>query len=191
MDKSLLYIYSIIILLTSCSSDLSKQEYVNWVQDPDNGLIIRKEIGDFAFELFYKPISFQVLQAWEDLSSLDEYKDTQHYTFKIESLKGLDVLKDGALDDMEYNNRLFYLSDYIQKDFRLIEAGDTLPCLFAHYERSYGLAPFAKVTLAFPATPESEKLEKVIQFNDPVFGAGKMNFNYSKSVLENIPNLKN
>lgn len=190
MVKSIFYIFFVLLILSGCSSDLPKQAYVDWVQDLDNGLIVRKEIGNFAFELFYKPLDYQILQAGENVTAIDSYKDTQHYTLKIESLSGVDVLKNGAIDDAEYNNRLFYLADYIQNDLRLIENGDTLPCLFSHYERNYGLAPYAKVTFAFQAHANSSYSAKTIQYDDPVFGAGRLHFHYSKSVLENIPNLK-
>lgn len=191
MIKVVIYI-SILFSLLSCSSNnLTKQDYIDWVQNPDNGLIIHKEIGNFGYELFYKPLPYQLLQSNTDLSYLDEHKNTQHYTFKIESLDGLDVLKAGVKDDAEYNNRLFYLADYIQQDFSLIQGVDTLPCLFAHYERNYGLAPFAKITLAFEEKEASQNLEKTIQFNDPVFGAGPIHFNYTSTTLSNIPNLKN
>lgn len=178
-------------MLAGCTSNqLDDSAYRKWVENPDNGLIVRKEIGQFAYELFYKPLPYQLLQANEDIENSKEHESTQHYTLKIEALSGQDVLKSGARDDAEYNNRLFYLADYIQQDLSLIEGGDTLPCLFAHYERNYGLAPYAKVTLAFEAKEQSNQQEKTIRFNDPVFGAGPIQFNYPTTVLNNIPNLK-
>lgn len=191
MVKTVIYILILFSLLSCSSKNLAKEDYINWIQNPDNGLAIRKEIGSFGYELFYKPLPYQLLQANIELSQLEEHKDTQHYTFKIESLDGLDVLKAGVKDDAEYNNRLFYLADYIQQDFSLIQGTDTLSCLFAHYERNYGLAPFAKITLAFEEKETSHNLEKTIQFNDPVFGAGPIHFNYTTTVLSNVPNLKN
>ncbi|MCT4579997.1 MAG: hypothetical protein N4A35_01155 [Flavobacteriales bacterium] len=190
MKQIIIYILPFLALGACTSGQLEEQAYKQWVENPENGLIVRKEIGQFAYELFYKPLPYQLLQAKDSVEATEEQQHTEYYTLKIESLDGQDVLKSGARDVAEYNNRLFYLADYIQQDLSLIQGGDTLPCLFAHYERNYGLAPYAKVTLAFEVEKKATPQEKTIRFNDPVFGAGPVQFYYPTTTLNNIPKLK-
>lgn len=191
------YNYISLVLLaitTSCSKNsLPEDEYMNWVKNPENGLSVSQNSEEFVFTTFYEPEDYLLLKNSKKLSDeslQDELSSTQYYVLKIESKSGTDVLKTGIFSEEEYYNRIFYLSDYILKDLTLVYETDTLPCLFAHYERNYGLAPYAKVTFGFERKKELANKSRKIVFEDPVFKGGTLKFNYPTSVFNSIPKLE-
>src|SRR5882757_3682846 len=71
-------------------SALPAGEYVQWVESEQSGLHVKKTIGDYTFEVQYKPLDYAVLQdeRRNDLKESELQKgkeaisDMQYYTFR-------------------------------------------------------------------------------------------------------------
>lgn len=186
-----------IALLTSCFQEaLSPNDYRSWVENKENGLWVAKELGDFEFSILYKPTEYIALLELNP-DSINEQKieksrkdlgDMQYFTLKIKAKHGNDLLKTGVENDLQYFDRLNYLSAFMQEDIKLIEGSDTLPCKLFHMERNYGLAPYNNFVLGFAATKNEN--DKQVEIHDRVFGVGKVILKVSKEDIENIPQLK-
>lgn len=137
-------------LLFSCSSDeLTVADYLSYINNPDNGLKVSKELNEYEFELLYKPVEYIAIneQRTVDVDEvvyqkrIGELEDLQYYTLKIQSLSGSEMMRTGIRTEQEYSNRLQYFSDIAQYDMRLVDGNDTLTCVLFHFERNYGVAP--------------------------------------------------
>lgn len=200
MGNKFKYIGIVAALLTcfSCGqeSQLSVPDYLSWVNDPANGLKVAKELSDYRFELFYKPVEYIVVneqRKWEvnpDVFTdrMEELKGMQYYTLRIESLTGSEMMRTGISTEQEYGLRLQYFSDLAQYDMKLVDGNDTLSCALFHFERNYGIAPYNNIVLGFPKI-EGSTAAKTFTFNERVLGVGKVNLKITENDINNIPEL--
>jgi hypothetical protein len=185
----------------SAPSGLPVNEYMNWVENKNNGLSVEKNIGEITFSALYKPYSYlAVMELKNDSlnekkikSKIKEYEGLQYFTFKIAANnQQQELLRVNIGSEGDYYSRLEYFSFEMQHDFKLIEGKDTLDCALYHYERVYGLAPYATLVLGFPfAKGEQQKpyQNKTISYTDKIFGAGKVNMTFKGENLNRIPAL--
>lgn len=174
---------------------LDTADYITWIENPDNGLVVNKDMNGLVFSLQYKPYEYEVmlqekraLQGDEMHAIIDSISDMQYYTFRIATESGTDVQRYLAHDDQEYYARLEYFSLQMQNDIALIDGNDTLPCLMFHYERTYGIDPRATFVMAFNAKQKSTD-SKTLLFTDRVFGSGPVLLTIESSSLQQIPQL--
>lgn len=184
------------MMLFSCTQkELSVKDYLAWVNNPENGLKVSKEIKDYKIELFYKPAEYIAINEQKTteidttlfFQRIKEIKDFQYYTLKIESLKGTEMMRTNISSEHEYSQRLQYFSDLVQYDLSLEENNDTLSCQLFHFERNYGVAPYNNIVLGFPK-PTQENA-KTLVFNDQMLGIGKIKLKIEKENIDNIPNI--
>ena len=126
---------------------LTALEYIRWVEDERNGLIVSKVIEDFIFTVQYKPLNYVALKSLrnvnpgkEELSKeVEEIEDMQYYTLRIGTNSGArDLLKAGIESEDEYFMRIEYFSFHIQKDLQLIDGPDKLPCVLTTLKELMG-----------------------------------------------------
>lgn len=183
---------------------LEPAAYVNWVESDDNGLKVSKAIGDFTFTALYKPLEYLALSELRDSitkkaveDKVSEYEGMQYFTFRISAKdQQKELLKVNIKSDNEYYNRIEYFSFKMQNDLKLIDGKDTLNCILFHFERVYGLAPFATFVVGFPLTKEEEKNmkkktynDKTFFYDDRVFGTGHIYMTIKEKNLNQIPEL--
>lgn len=174
---------------------LATADYIAWVENPENGCFVTKEISGLVFSLQYKPLEYEVMLQEKSQLGLAEMKletdslsDMQYYTFRIGSADGSDVGRYNVQNDNEYYARLEYFALQMQNDLVLIDGQDTLPCRMFHFERTYGIDPRATFVLAFDAnghTPES----KTLLYSDRAFETGPVLLTIESSDLAQIPEL--
>lgn len=180
--------------------ELDPESYITYCESADNGLIISKQMGDFEFTLFNKPLPYLAIKEFQEseMSSLSkaeidkkiaEFGKMDYYSFRIANdAFGDEILKYNLESEEEYASRIEYFSFKMQNDFTLVCGKDTiLPSLF-HFERVFGLAPHATFILAFENN--GCKGDKRLLFDDKIFNKGLLIFNYNQSDLNNIPNIK-
>jgi len=193
---------------TKKKEKLNVKEYVTRVEDAENGIKANKTIGNFTYSVLYKPYEYLALLELKKDSltqqkikeKTKEYDGYQYFTFRITSEKQTDeLLKVNLKSENEYYARLEYFSFNMQNDIKLIEGTDTLNCVLFHFERIYGLAPYATFILGFPLTEtegriQDEKKEmiytdKTILYTDKVFGGGNVYITIKAENLNSVPEL--
>lgn len=191
----IIFFFGSMMLFSCAQKELSVKDYLAWVNNPENGLKVSKEIKDYKIELFYKPAEYIAIneQKTTEIDTalfyqrIKEIKDFQYYTLKIESLKGTEMMRTNIASEHEYSQRLQYFSDLVQYDLSLEENNDTLTCQLFHFERNYGVAPYNNIVLGFPK-PTQENA-KTLVFNDQMLGIGKIKLKIEKENIDNIPNI--
>lgn len=110
-------------------------------------------------------------------SSKKEYNKLICYELRISSNKYNDLLK--SFTENELTEKLNYLNSKIQLDFKIIHGKDTLPCVMAHFERNYGVAPYLSIQIAFENSISLNNQDYSILYDDHLFNNGTMHL-YSK-----------
>jgi len=183
-----LFFFSFILLL-SCTTTLSPDEYVKWVENPKNGLRSLKNSGELHFDVQFQPSDYLWLQS----GKIMEYEESkvsnqgvQHYLLKITSqTPEVDWLKSGY-DRSAYQTRLYYFSYLFQNDISVLENGLAIPCAMYHLEQAQGGNYTKTFLLGFENKfPSSETA--VLTIKSEYLSSLPINIKISKN---NIPNLK-
>lgn len=191
---------------TRSSLKLDAKEYMQWMEDLNNGIKVEKKIGDFTYTAMYKPYEYLALlglkkdsiKKKELVQKISEYSDFQYFTFRISAEnQEEELLKVGLKSKEDYYTRIEYFSFKMQNDLKLIDGKDTLNCALFHFERIYGLAPYATFIIGFPLSKEENEKKtgkyifknKTILFVDNVFGSGNVYMTIKEENLNRIPEL--
>ena len=181
--------------------------YIQWIENPENGLTSSNTIENYTYTAFYKPLNYVVLKDLDSISvnadnfkkQIADYNGLQYYTLTIEREDGgtEELLRYDLITTEDYFARIEYYSFKVQNDVVLLEGEDTLVCRMSHFERAYGLQSKAKIILGFDKRKEDvskiaeqTNLDKTLVFYDRIFGAGIVKLRIDKSVLNSIPKLK-
>ena len=200
MPKNLTVLIVFILGLFACKpKEYSPSEYVQWIKNPTNGLLLSKEVGDYAIRLQYKPHEYLALldSKGETLSDADfetlshSYEGMDYYNLGISLRdKSKDILKEGIQSPNDYFQRVNYFSFKVGGNITAISGTDTLPCKLCHFERNYGLSPDCNLSIGFERQLDPNKPLRII-YDDEILGIGKVEFNISNTALTKLPTLKN
>jgi hypothetical protein len=181
--------------ISTRQKSLGAGEYISWVENPENGLFVTKPVGDYVFTLQYKPLPYVVMQdekrplkKKEMQDKTVSFSDMQYYTFRIGTVSGKDVQRFNIDNDQQFYSRLEYFSLNMQNDLKLIDNGDTLPCLLYSFERTYGIDPRASFVIAFNKS-KTPGAAKTLMYSDQALGTGPILLSISASDLQQIPEL--
>ncbi len=189
-----------VLFIVGCQKgELQPVEYMKWIENENNGLRVKKEIGNFEFMLQYKPLEYVTLLEQKMANTQSdsirrrtlELGDMQYYTFRITSKKDDEMLKTGVQSEEDYYGRLDYFISAIQDDIALVDGKDTLPCLLYHFERNYALAPYSNMVLGFKNIVKKNIINnKTFIYDDAVLGTGPVQITIKGNDLLQIPKLK-
>jgi hypothetical protein len=170
----------LIFFAISCSKkELTPAEYISWVNDKSNGLIVEKIVGDYSFRLFYKPLPYVSLKELSGKFSnsdyaaqINEMSEFQYYTLEISAIsKKEDVLKKGNKTKNDYYSKIQYFSFAMQNDLSLKQENEILACKLFQYERDYNLSPYQRFILGFPLSAlKNSNADRTLIYDDKVLG---------------------
>lgn len=186
------------ILLAACSHGVSPAEYIHYISDAKNGLVVHQKINGIGYALQYQPTNYLVFM---EMRSFDVPKDTfklqynrfkglEHYNFHIDrnDLDNLVNRNGKASKKQPASERLSYLDFGIKKDIKLIEGKDTLQCSICECESDGGINPYYSFMLGFPNKDYSGDRE--FYYDGKKIGAGEVKLTVTESSIKNIPELK-
>ncbi len=199
--KKLILILIVFSLSLSCKrNSLSASDYVQYVKDPRNGLIVDHVAKNFKFSLQYEPLDYLTLKEIRNTkfspeifeSTRKQFGNSIYFDFIITTLNQQDdLLKEK--DSIQFNKRLNYFSFDFNQKVELIDGIDTLHCLLHHFERNYGISPENHIALAFEnfkhQPGKSTNNELLFIYNDEVLQTGKITISINKKSLFEIPGL--
>ena len=185
-SKSFLYII-LGLLFTSCTKYLDSEEYSAFVSDPENGLRKDESVSDFKVSVMYEPTEYIISQeSPSDIESRrDELNDFEHFQFRIELLKGGNILTYKESASLNQNTRINHFSFYAKEDFKLVVDEDTSNCSLAIYSRNYNLTPTVDLTLSFKE--QNKESDWQLIYDDSQFGLGRMKFLFDEHDLKGLP----
>lgn len=188
-----------VLPLFGCTKkSVTVQEYLNYINNPENELISTQEIAQLKIQVQYRPIDYQVLNELDlDLINADTFKTqislnqgTQFFLLRIGTKdNNSDPLRINLQNEDQYQQRISYLISSVKDDVKLIDGKDTLNCKMHHYERSYHLSNFHNILLLFdnPVEQNVEIKDKTIIFNERMLETGILKFKISHNAIQSIP----
>ena len=196
MIKRICILFLVAFLVWGCDENitLSKNDFVQWVENPKNGCIKVKELNNISLTSFYKPPVYIALKKESNTSTTSDSLEKQvdalsfwyTFTFRIQSNTNLHPLENGNNSTQDYFKKLEYYIN-ASKDFKLIVNNtDTLECAIYHMERNYGGAPYIDINLAFKRITENKE-NYTLLFLDRVFSNGLIKFNYKGNETKYLP----
>jgi hypothetical protein len=191
---------AITIFAQTPPAPLSPTEYIQWVNDPENNLVVRKELNGIWYELKYTPIDLLALRQLQNERRLTPeaftaakalLENAQYYTLSIGTTSGIDILKAGTRTDEDRTQRLEYFSSKMQKDILLVEGIDTMRCSMYQFENLNGLVTHSNFMLAFPERQSRKRSfpDKTFLLFDILFANGLVSMEINGADIRNIPNL--
>ena len=195
------------LLFTICCLGCGKarvntiEEYKNWVNNPENGLIKDRVVKDLTFKVYYRPIDYQLVKeidfskeySIEELTKLRNGVGGSEYfmmtiSSEIANLKEGDIASKSATS-AEYLEKMEELSFGMENRLRLIVDGDTLAPLLFHHERGYELAQSQNYLIAFSTKEDKMQKEMTFVYDDKIFGVNKLNFKFAidKNKIPDLP----
>ena len=154
-------------LLISCNSGLKADEYRKWVTNQENGLHCNYQLGDFSFDVQFKPWEYVWLSQGDNQMNREqaqrELGGLQYYSLTISTSQLVDIIKYGATTPEEVQQNLYYYSYLFQYDISLLDNGKKLPCVLYHFERSGDLRTSRTIELGFETNGLSKEAIIVIQ----------------------------
>ncbi len=183
------------LVLCSCRRSLPPREYVNYVENPSNGLLLSQKSKGVYYTLQFQPTDYVVMLELKSFSipsetykiQYDRFKDLEHYVFRI-GRRDIDSLVSKSKDTVAKKSLLPYLNFKIQKDIKLIEGTDTVPCAIAQCESNFGMTPYYTIVLGFKANEYSGDREFL--FTNTFLNSGNIKIMVSGSKIKRIPKLK-
>lgn len=192
--------------LNSCTpASLDPSSYIQWVKDPKNGLVVEKQVGDFVYQLAYKPLEYALYindsSQYKSRKMRQQFMGQQYFTLRISHRQfPHELLRLGIQDPQEYGQRIAYCTTLIQEDLSLDEGSAIIPCQIAHFERTYNLTNQIVFSLAFPKLNPEKKadslgkkyryMDKTIIFDDNLFGNGRIMLTIAGNSLNDLPKLQ-
>lgn len=182
--------------------ELTPDAYVSWINDQQiNSLTRHKKIGEVNFQLKYLPVAYMVsnelrkkdvTQAELD-SLIPQYSGMEYYELKI-SIDDFyeETAKYGVTDMAMYQQRIVYMSFAMQNDLSVVvNDSKEVPCQLFHFERTYGVAPYATFLFGFSKEQMGEGVtERTVVLNDNLFNKGLIKFHWHTAEIENVPKIQ-
>jgi len=187
----------IILIFTLGSGALEASSYIEYVENPENGLRKTVETPLYSYTLQYQPAEYATLLEARELKpstqliseGREKRSGLQYFVFKIQSKDGQDITRAGNPTEEEVQQRDYYFSTIMNEDFKLVEAGDTLNCAIWHFERNYGLAPYNNVVVTFE-NRNMGAVNRIFVYKDPFQGGAPVTFNIQSEDLAELPQVK-
>ncbi len=188
--------------LTIAQLELNPVQYVQWINDQEiNSLTKKKEISEINFQLKHLPVEYMVsnelrkkeVSKAELDSLLPEYQGMEYYELRISVDDFNDeTAKYGVADMAEYQQRIVYMSFAMQNDLSVTVNGDKeVACQLFHFERTYGVAPYATFLFGFSKEQMGDQVEeRTVVFNDNLFNKGLVKFHWHTAEIENVPKIQ-
>ncbi len=191
----------LLFLIIACTNNVNIAEYCSYINKPENGLVITKEINNLKFRCEYKPAEYLILnernKSFENEKSNDnegelikEAKNFITFYLKISSDKNSDFLKSDLKIQDDYYKRLNYYNSDITSDISLIHEKDTLPCNYTYLERNFGIGNESTLIIGFQNDKQDLKGDLHLLINERAYDLGLLQFDYLRTNINNIPKVK-
>lgn len=175
---------------------VTADEFVTWCSNEDNQLSKTKTISEMMYKVIFLPpesMAYMELKTGSyDLETFrktsESYKDMSYFNFRLQlDNAGGEILKHNLRSPGHYDERVKYVSFYMERDLYLIQGTDTIYPGLYHFERAYEVVPFLTVMLAFDNKKFDREKEFTLVYNDKLFEKGLIKFNYQNRQLIDVP----
>jgi hypothetical protein len=186
----------VLSFMASCGNKLPPKEYVNYILNPDNGLYVSSDMNGVKYTLQYQPVEYLVMLQLKSFSippdtfkeEYNRFKGMEHYVFHIDINDMKTLLSKETDSSLTKNNLLDYLNFKIQKDIKLVEGSDTIPCGISECESGMGMFPYYSFVIGFPMNEYQGDREFI--FSSKKIRTGDVKLVIKGQSIKNLPKLK-
>ena len=173
------FLILILGLVTFSCKKVSPLDYIEWIENQDNGLRKEKTIGDYRFEIQYCPKNYLQIKRgnYDSTSSTEIIKNNSGlcFIFRIERLSDKD------------NHSLFQLIN--EANFSLISESDTIRSSMVLYENNFKISSIESYSVYFDVYQIKNDIRFVYQ--DEVLTTGPVIFSFKIQDIKRIPEINN
>lgn len=194
-SQYILLIVLLQIFFVSCQEQLTANEYLQFVSDPENGLRKDQNVQGFELSVMYQPVDYSIAREIESGVEVSDYNskkeslgNSESFQFRIKLTEGGNILRYNQNNNLNENTRINHFSFLAKDDFSIITKTDTVACNLCHYSRNYNLTPTVDLSLLFDELTKDSNWQLV--YKDTQFGLGTVKFVIKKEDINNIPSLK-
>lgn len=183
--------------MAGCSSSFNDiNQYFRWMDDPENGLIIKRTSGDKELTMKYLTVPYLVYNDVKEIENPSDilidsltkvYSNSRNFLLTIRSTShSEDIMLEGVTNEMEYNQKNMIMNFGISEYLSLkTDAGNTYFPVLVNMENTYGLQKHKNFYIVFAPTDESERdimRSKTLDivYNDQIFSTGIHHFLFKK-----------
>lgn len=201
-SKLRIFVLVMVAALASCSTSTSLPPagLLAYVDDPANGCILERTIGQMQFSAKYEPVDYKIVK---DLANIDSaltnasynalsknVKGYCYFIFKLAAANGKHPFKQLARSEQDYAKVFKYTQTLMQNDFYIESGNKKIPCALYHMEGDYNILNYSLISLAFDASGIQSGSDITLVYNDQLFQNGPVKFTYSNELLTHLPTVK-
>lgn len=203
-NKLFLLLFLFIISCTQKSVN-NEADYLRWINDEENNIIVNKYSNNFKLSLKYLPPEYSAYRELKslynytqnDIDSLtDYYSKSMSFIFSLgpdEEHSNKNIMFYKVFDEVSFKERVQELNFGFSTYFSLNYNNVKLPPVLYLMENTYEVSNTRSFYIVF--VPESEYMqfdnisEFEIVFHDEIFDTGITHFKFNKDVLNRIPKI--
>lgn len=179
---------------------LEPADYVQWVSSPENGLKVTEQVGQYRFQLQYKPADFVIAneqKKTELATSLverrrEQLQEMQYFNLRISGLgNNANPTESETTTAQSNEDRRDFFSFQFGSHLLLADGADTIPCTLFHMIPSGTDTQVADFVLGFEA-PEQNMTEasaKTLLIDGQPFGTETIGLTITSTSIHHIPTL--
>lgn len=190
--------FTIITAISACTRKVTKQEMLDYIKNPENGLTKQKSINNVDYKLTYRPSDLFVLQETEGDTSLTEqefeeiynrYHQNAYFILSISQNKQ-EVLSNYAGNQQQFGAMVNQLAFGMNEKVFIKNRADTIYFKDYVYPRLYGMKPSTDILFAFAKEELTETETFDFYIKDLGLKTGDIKFKFTNKDIKNIPELK-
>jgi hypothetical protein len=187
--KKWLFVLSVLLLISCKKTFKSREDYIAYIKDEDNGYSQTKEVNGFKVNLTYKPTELMfddTKMSNEKMDSLKKSYEKVIYFVLSYSKDNKEVLSTISSSRADFNNIQNMLTFRMKEKITLTtENNDTIPMLDYNFARTYGMSRASTMLLVFERSKLLKNKDK-LEFNisDIGLGIGDLTFRFNKHIID-------
>jgi hypothetical protein len=193
------------LLLVSCNSNSidNESEYLKWINDEENGLIIHKYSNDFKLSMKYVPPEYSAYKeiksktqaSQKEIDSLtDYYSKSLTFIFTIgpsNESSSNNVMYYNVFDEVSFKERVQELNFNFSSYFILKYKGSKLVPVLYLMDNTYETKNSRSFYFVFVPESKDQMFDKEndfeVIFNDEIFDTGITHFKFKSKKIYNAP----
>ncbi len=196
------------LFLFSCQKEFNNiGEFLQWIEEPENGLVKEKNINGFKIKMKYLPPEYLVSQELsysekhdqQDIVSIYSYYSNNRtfllsITHPIERGTNPDIIISSSDNYSDYAGKYMNLSFGLNSIIKINGENNVYHPILASMEQTTSIKGGRTFYIVFADVNETDELLKEemldIVFDDEIFNTGISHFRFSKKDIDNIPDFK-
>lgn len=191
---------SLLTLFNGCKAEIKKlsvEDYIKFASSANSPLLLEKEINDIKYSLKLVTPELRAIQSGKSFKSSYEINEEVkklsnqiNVTLLIsDASKESHIVKQSVFDNKSFSKIIDYCNEKIYSDFYLIENDKKYFPSLVFVDPANSISPVIRISAAYNKVFNSNS-DLVFVFNDKIYDAGYLKFNYANKEINSLPKLE-